>query len=808
MRPLVPVALTVLSGIVVSDQLGFSYGPVLAGLSLSIIALVLAYAFRLGFSRLAVLPVFFFTGALLILPHSSPEIQPGHILDRIRAENIEAVMLGHAIEGRVLEIEPAGRRTRFLIDIERYRNGGIWESSRGKALLTVNGRVGLKPGDTVRTFAMLGEPRNFGNPGEFDYKRWLGRRGVFVTGFIKSERLIEITAESSGGPLNVHGMRDRIGKFIESSGLRHRDPLKALIISGQGGIDKELRDAFASTGTAHILSISGLHVGMVAAFCYGLFLILMKRSETLLLAVPAKKAALALSAAPVVFYGMLAGFPVPTQRAVIMALAFLLSFALGRGKDYINTLALAAIIVMALAPYSVWDASFQLSFVAMASIITLVPRMRSYLEGSGKKKNDDGQKTFKALSLAFLKKRAVPLVLVTAAAGIGTSPILAWHFNRVSIVGLAANLVVVPLSGIVVPSLFVSAGLLPFSEALALIPLKIADLVFSIMAGAARIFSTIPYASSWVSPPPLHEIAIFYALVVCAVRLEWRRARLPVIALAVLLLASYGGRGFFYEGAPGKLTVTFLSVGQGDSSFIEFPDGTTMLVDGGGLNNPDFDTGERVVAPFLRSKGVMKIDYMLLSHAQQDHMGGLPFIAENFKVGEFWWNGRGDLGRLGTILEERGVRARVVNATTPEIPIGGATVGILHPAQSTEGLDLNESSVVMRVSYGKESFLFTGDIGKSEALLSGPALASTVLKVPHHGSRNSSSAGFLAAVAPEIAVVSTARLNSFGFPHRETLERYSALGVRVMRTDSGGAIVVTTGGKGVEARQYLTGSGP
>ncbi|MBE7415564.1 MAG: DNA internalization-related competence protein ComEC/Rec2 [Deltaproteobacteria bacterium] len=808
MRPLVPVALSILSGIVVSDQLGFSYGPVLAGLSLSIIALVLAYAFRLGFSRLAVLPVFFFTGALLVLPHSSPEFPPGHILNRVQSEDTEAARIGHAIEGRVLEIELVGKRSRILVEVERYREGEEWEASGGKALLTVNGRTDLKPGDRVRTFAMLGEPRTFGNPGEFDYRRWLGKRGIFVTGFIKSERLIEITAESSGGPLNVHGMRDRIGRFIESSGLKHRDSLKALIISGQGGIDKELKDAFASTGTAHILSISGLHVGMVAAFCYGLFLLLMKRSETLLLAVPAKKAALALSAAPVIFYGMLAGFPVPTQRAVIMALAFLLSFALGRGKDYLNTLALAAIIVMALAPYSVWDASFQLSFAAMASIIILVPRMRSYLEGIGKKEKDEGQKTLKAHSIAFLKKRAAPLVLVTVAAGIGTSPVLAWHFNRVSIVGLAANLVVVPLSGIVVPSLFVSAALLPFSEALALIPLKIADLVFNIMAGAARIFSSIPYASSWVSPPPLHEIALFYALIICALRLEWRRARLPVIALAVLLLASYGARGFFNERAPGKLTVTFLSVGQGDASFIEFPDGATMLVDGGGLNNPDFDTGERVIAPFLRSKGIRNIDYMLLSHAQHDHMGGLPFIAENFRVNEFWWNGRGDLGRLGTVLEERGVQARVVNASTPEISVGGATVGILHPAEGMEGLDLNEASVIMKVSYGEESFLFTGDIGKSEPLLSGPALASTVLKVPHHGSRNSSSAGFLAAAAPEIAVVSTARLNSFGFPHKEALERYSALGVRVMRTDLGGAIVVTTGGKGVEARQYLTGSGP
>lgn len=806
MRPLVPVSLSVLSGIVLSDHLGWSYGPVLAGLSVSIAAIVLAYALKLGFSRLVFLPVFFFTGALLMLPHSNPEFPPGHILTRIQAEDTEAARIGHAIEGRVLEIEQAGRRTRLLVEVERYRKGEAWEASSGKALLTVNGRADLKPGDRVRTLAMLGEPWSFGNPGEFDYRRWLGRRGVFVTGFVKSEKLIEAIEQPPDGPVPVHRMRGGIGKFIETSGLEHREALKALIISGRGGIDKELKDAFAATGTAHILSISGLHVGMVAAFCYGLFLFLMKRSETLLLALTAKKAALALTAAPVLFYGMLAGFPIPTQRAVIMVLAFTLSFALGRGKDYLNTLALAAIIVMALAPYSVWDASFQLSFAAMASIIILVPRMRGYFEVG--EKEESGGETFKKCALAFLKRRALPVVFVTIAAGAGTSPILAYHFNRVSVAGLAANLVVVPLSGIVVPSLLVSAALLPFSEALALVPLRIADLVFSLVAGAVRAFSSIPYASSWVSPPPLREIALFYALFVCAGKLEWRRARLPVIVLATLLIASYGGRGFFNESTPGKLTVTFLSVGQGDSSFIEFPDGATMLVDGGGLNNPDFDIGERVIAPFLRSKGVKKLDYMVLSHAQQDHMGGLPFIAENFRVNEFWWNGFGDLGRLGIALKERGVGVRVVNASTPEKTVGKATVRFLHPAEGMEWLDLNEASLVMRVVYGSDSFLFTGDIGKAEAFLSAPALASTVLKAPHHGSRNSSGPGFLAAVDPKVAVISTARLNSFGFPHKESLDRYSAQGIRVMRTDSGGAVVISTDGKGIEASQYLTGSGP
>jgi competence protein ComEC len=307
----------------------------------------------------------------------------------------------------------------------------------------------------------------------------------------------------------------------------------------------------------------------------------------------------------------------------------------------------------------------------------------------------------------------------------------------------------------------------------------------------------------WVSPPEFHEVVLYYLLVFSAVNIGRARVYLYAApASALLLIALLLAQDFREQ--PGVLRVTYLSVGQGDSAFVELPGGKTMLIDGGGTNNTDFDIGERVVAPFLRSKGVERIDYMVLTHAQQDHMGGLLYIARNMDVGEFWWNGEGSLGRLGTALEGKGAVKRVVNSSTGKKTAGGAVVEFLNNSKAS--FDTNDNSVVLKVSYGEKSFLFSGDIGeKAEKLIASGAVAADVLKAPHHGSRNSSSAGFLSAVKPSIVVISAGRLNSFGFPHAEALERYEEAGAEVMRTDTMGAVIIETDGKSIRKKGYLTG---
>jgi competence protein ComEC len=227
--------------------------------------------------------------------------------------------------------------------------------------------------------------------------------------------------------------------------------------------------------------------------------------------------------------------------------------------------------------------------------------------------------------------------------------------------------------------------------------------------------------------PALYQVALYYLLIFSVAHLGRARIYLYVAPASAILLVAVPWAPALKE-APPVLRVTYLSVGQGDSAFIELPGGKTMLIDGGGTNNPDFDTGERVVAPFLRSKGVERIDYMVLSHAQQDHMGGLSFLARNMDVGEFWWNGEGSLGKLNAALDENGAVKKVVNSSTEKITIGDAGVEFLNPSPG-RGLGENDNSLVIKVSFGGSAFLFTGDIGeKAERLLDPKRLKADVLK--------------------------------------------------------------------------------
>jgi competence protein ComEC len=808
MRPLVPVLLAFISGIIIEAGWGFPYWTVYAALAISFIPPIFFYVRGLRFSRYVAALPFFFLGALFILPYIRPVLPRGHIREFVESSaksGQELGALGAAVEG-VVTAPPdfANGRTRLNIEAKRVLKDNVWMDTGGTVLLSVEGedeRFGL--GDRVRFVGRLREPMNFGNPGEFDYRGFLNRKGIFVTGYVKNGRLIEKIGAEEGAPgRSVERVRGRIRSFIDGSGLKNGDLIKAVVIAESHGIDPAIREAFVRTGTVHILVIAGLHVGFVALFAYGVFLFLLKRSERVMLAVNVKKLAALLTVAPVVTYGLLAGFPVSTKRAIIMAVALTASFIFNRGKDIYNTLVLAALVILIVYPYALWETAFQLSFAAVFSIIYLVPRFEGFLDLSDDPLEKPG------LLRRFLSRKVMPAFFVTVAASIGTTPVLAHHFHRVSVVGLAANLVAVPLTGIILPAILSSLVISPFWEGLARVPLFAADIGFELMVRVIRFFSGLPYASVWVTAPTLLEICLFYALVVCAVNFRKKRVYaylVPVIIFVFIIDWGWWNYGRFRRH---ELKVTFISVGQGESGLIEFPGGSVMLIDGGGQYGSGYDIGEKVLAPFLWSKKIKKIDYMVLSHAQYDHMAGLKFIARNFSVNEFWWNGDGSLGALGRALSEGHASVRVLDDTAGRISLGGATVEVLHPHRDLP-FDQNNMCLVLRVTYGSESFLFTGDIGEdAERELVKKDVRAVVLKAPHHGSRYSSSPEFLQRVSPSVVVVSAGRGNVFGFPHRETLERYGLIGAKVYRTDKNGAITFTTDGKVTRENAYLTDAAP
>ncbi|RPJ02811.1 MAG: ComEC family DNA internalization-related competence protein, partial [Candidatus Aminicenantes bacterium] len=398
--------------------------------------------------------------------------------------------------------------------------------------------------------------------------------------------------------------------------------------------------------------------------------------------------------------------------------------------------------------------------------------------------------------------KTAELAGLSVTAALGASPIVARSFNRIAFSSLILNFPAIPLVGLIMG---VGYAFLPFAAAFpgaAGPPAALLRLLVAVFALISHSLDAFPFLSVRVSTPPAAVLWGYYislGLILVRPRFRFQRpAACSIFALCVLLLVFSP----FRRASP-ALRVTMIDVGQGESILVEFPGRRTMLIDGGGLAGSPFDVGERVVSPVLWRKGIKRIDYLVLTHAHPDHLGGLLAVARNFRIGEFWegWPapeegihaafirslGRGTLRRhcgRGTHFEE-----------------GPVAIDVLHPSLAAEGAGpvpaANEGSLVMRMTMGKASFLFTGDTGRETEMAlidAGFDLESDVLKAGHHGSAASTSAELLAAVRPRIVLVSAGEANTYGFPSQAFLARCGEAGALILRTDLDGGIEIRTDG--------------
>jgi competence protein ComEC len=419
------------------------------------------------------------------------------------------------------------------------------------------------------------------------------------------------------------------------------------------------------------------------------------------------------------------------------------------------------------------------------------------------------------------------LVVISLAIQIGMLPLMAQYFHRISLAGLAANIPAVLLTAIIVPFGFLALGVGMFWRGLAYALGHVLFLAVGVLVTSVDWFARSRWASFRVpSPPGPLLVAFFVAGVLFSMALlaAWRwTARLAVSALLAFatLIAAYP---FSPRLARGQLEVTILDVGQGDSIFVAFPNGRTMLVDGGGLpgsayirgNRPGIEVGEDVVSPYLWTRGLQRIDVVALTHAHEDHLGGLPAVLRNFRVGQLW---------VGRDVESANYRGLLAQAMARGVPVIHRVAGERFDWDRTQMRVLwpdtddvvknasNDDSLVLRLADGRESFLLTGDIERpvERGLLTQQAndsqsegeLAADFLKVPHHGSKTSSTQPFLDAVHPRFAAISVGASNTFGQPNAEVIDRISAEGARVFRTDRDGAITALTDGNALSVRSFV-----
>jgi competence protein ComEC len=521
-----------------------------------------------------------------------------------------------------------------------------------------------------------------------------------------------------------------------------------------------------------------------------------------------KKAAALLTCAPVVAYALLAGFHVPSQRAMIMVLAFLFSLILGREKEVWSTLALAGLLILALDPRALFSTSFHLSFAAVTGILIITPAVMEWLPG----RTGSGLTRRLCLYLGGL-------IIVSVAATLFVLPLVSHYFHRISLVTVPANVTVIPILGLwIIPLGFLSAVTLPLSGTFAGLLLQLGGWGLKSMTAIIRFWADLPGASIWVPAPNTLEIALLYAMLTALLfhrRSLWIKWGVFVLCLILLLDIGYWTHRVRFNR---DLRITYLDVGQGNAALVEFPRGKKMLIDGGGFPGDHFDVGQGVVAPFLWHSKISQIHYLVLSHPQADHMNGLRFIAKAFDPEEFWHNGvevsTATYRELMDIVASRQIRQCLPKGLAEGREINGARVDLLHPLPgivpkrpSERRGDLNNGSLVLKIACAGRSFLFPGDLEKEgEATLvsnAGQALQCHVLLSPHHGSRNSNSSPFLQKARPRICVISSRGEHFFGFPHPETLERLHRIGCRVLRIDQCGAVQCRVGPGGFEITTFL-----
>ncbi len=666
-------------------------------------------------------------------------------------------------------------RLRVTLAVERLTVAGRPEERAGVVRLDVFGRVQppeVQDGDRVRAWATLRRVAGYQNPGGDDPREWARHEGLAALGQVKSVQLLSVQRASGAMARARSWARRALRRFVPRG--QEESLVRAMVLGDRAGLDERTAEAFRVSGTYHVLALSGAQVALVV----GLLVAGARRWG----ASPTLQAVLGGGAA--VFYAVFVGGDVPVVRASLMAVVLLAGRALDLDADLANLLGLAALALLVHRPSNVTDVGFQLSFGATLGLLLLTAPLAAGLP-----------------HLPFGAERALCASLAAQAA---LAPLLALHFHRVAPAGLFLNLLAVPLSSAVLlagTAVLLCAGLL-----VALAPL-VGHLAW-LTAHALLLSSELGLVSPGLDPrmPAPSWLAWSAHVAGLVLLVRGRRVRgLALLALAVgLILVGPGPRG-----VDGRLHLTALDVGQGDAIVVRTPGGHVFVVDAGGASEGRFDLGETVVAPFLWSMGIRRIESMVLTHAHPDHVGGVTFLLRAFAVGEAWEGPApaADPGylRLDEALSAAGVRrlsvARGVSADWDGVRV--RVIGPVPPLRPRREVR-NDDSVVVALEYGTVRLLLTGDIERAaEQVLDPPP--SVVLKVPHHGSRSSSDPRFVALVSPRVAIVSAGRRNPFGHPHPEVIERYRRQGALVLRTDRDGAVTVSTDGNRVWVSTFASG---
>lgn len=560
--------------------------------------------------------------------------------------------------------------------------------------------------------------------------------------------------------------------------LKEAAIVKAMILGDSSYIDEDLRELYADTGIAHVLAISGLHMGIISAILVWVFEKIFKVNK--------RKSGIIIVAI-LWLYALFVGFEASVVRSAIMISVMLLGRLFYRKSDGLTSLSLAALVILLVNPWQLWDVGFQLSFMSVLTLILI-----SKFSGSDRKSTKD---------------KIISMFVSGLVVSITTAPIVAWYFYKVPVFGCFANLLVIPIMGATVIFSMMSG-------AVGLVSVEVASfagggatyMILTFYEFVCKIFTSMPFSTFLVGKPSIISIILFYVFLIT---LYLKKFKVIYTYSSTIVIANLFAFAILSNRVLFKVdTVDFLDVGQGDCAVLRTYDQKTYIFDTGGYGYKELgvNTGKSIIIPYLQSHGISEVDGIFISHMDSDHaLGAIELINEysvkEVFVSDYVWEGE---GIYNAILES----ARRTNTGMSEIgqgetlDLGGIRIECYYPKRTNvlEELDDNSGSLVLKLRIGEIDFLFTGDIGfedEKELLSLGYDLSAEVLKISHHGSKNSSSYEFLNEVDMEFAVISRGLFNNYGHPSEEVLERLNNVGTKIYDTALDGQVSIKTNGQTV-----------
>lgn len=579
------------------------------------------------------------------------------------------------------------------------------------------------------------------------------------------------------GRTRLRDLRARIGGRVQSR-LAELFPRTsalavALVWARKDGLTAEIREAFARAGVAHLLAISGFHVGVVG----GVLLLVLGQAG-----LPHAGRYL-LASSGVWIYTLTIGMPDAALRAAFLLSVLAAGRVLNRPVASLGALSTTFLALSALDPGALFRPGFQLSFAGTAGLMVGYRPLGRWIAAATR-----------GLAPGYLARG----VAAGLAATLATLPIVAWYFGRISLIGIPVTLLVAPLVALAIPGIFFSLLVASLHPELGAFMASGVEVVLQVFRGLVAASARVPFASLWVSKPTVVAAVAFLSAGVGVLAIGWGRGgrRFSFLALAAAAGLILGTPLTLLRQA-GTLEIVVLDVGQGDAALLRSPRGRWILVDAGPKTRT-FDAGERTVLPYLRERGIRVLDLMVITHSDADHVGGAQAILEGVSVKGVMDPGRpaGSDAYLGALesAAERAVPWGAVEAGD-SLDFDGMAVRVLAPESRDEGggEEANDASVVLEIRFGSFSAILAGDAPSESEARFGPRIISPqaqVLKVGHHGSATSTSAELLSRIRPEVVLISVGRRNRFGHPDSGVLSRLEAGGARVLRTDLDGNVVV------------------